>query len=213
MIDLRKINNDNIRTFDNGFVTVNSLADIQTNLVWCDKIINNAVRSLEYWDVYRFEGSVNNSSDFLKQYNALTNNHALVINVAFDKYKIGDVVLKDNNGTQQIISAGQSGTFVPDTYVNGVITYKHVASVDPDRTIAIDIGQPIANQVVYNQRGSLTAGQIVTINNYDINITPVIKFFLVETREEVYLSYKIDGNGTFTTNYDGPDGLLTYMVK
>lgn len=213
MIDLRKINNDNVRTFDNGFVTVNSLADIQTNLMWCDKIISDAVRSLEYWDVYRFEGSVNNSNDFLKQYNALTNNHALVINVAFDKYRIGDVVLKDNNGSQQIISAGQSGTFVPDTYVNGIITYKYVASVDSDQIIAIDIGQPTENQVVYNQRGALTAGQTVAINSYDVNITPVIKFFLAGTQEEVYLSYKIDNDGNFITNYDGPDGLLTYMVK
>ena len=76
---------------------VKDLQTLNENLNWYAQQVVNAKRDIEYWDVYRFDGSIDSKEDFDSKYAALPNNHALVVNVDIDKYQTGDVVIKDNN--------------------------------------------------------------------------------------------------------------------
>ena len=173
---------------------VKDLQTLNENLNWYAQQVVNAKRDIEYWDVYRFDGSVDSKEDFDSKYAALPNNHALVINVDTDKYKTGDVVIKDNNSEQILVKSKQNGIFKPDTYDKNkeTLTYVYANSVsDDDRSIGIEISaaDPASIVNVYSvnatpTRASITVnGSVTFAKNGDIK--PFIKMF-DKSGEEVY---------------------------
>lgn len=173
---------------------VKDLQTLNENLNWYAQQIVNAKRDIEYWDVYRFDGSVDSKEDFDSKYAELPNNHALVVNVDIDKYQTGDVVIKDNNGEQILVKSKQNGIFKPDTYDKNkeTLTYVYTDSVsDNDRSIGIEISatDPFSIVNVYSvnatpTRASITAnGNVTFAKNGDIK--PFIKMF-DKSGEEVY---------------------------
>lgn len=173
---------------------VKDLQTLNENLNWYAQQVVNAKRDIEYWDVYRFDGSVDSKEDFDSKYAALPNNHALVVNVDIDKYQTGDVVIKDNNGEQILVKSKQNGIFKPDTYDKNkkTLTYVYADSVsDDDRSVKIEISaaDPASIINVYSvnatpTRASITAnGSVTFIKNGDIK--PFIKMF-DKSGEEVY---------------------------
>lgn len=173
---------------------VKDLQTLNENLNWYAQQVVNAKRDIEYWDVYRFDGSVDSKEDFDSKYAALPNNHALVVNVDIDKYQTGDVVIKDNNGEQILVKSKQNGIFKPDTYDKNkkTLTYVYADSVsDDDRSVKIEISaaDPASIVNVYSvnatpTRASITAnGSVTFIKNGDIK--PFIKMF-DKSGEEVY---------------------------
>ena len=173
---------------------VKDLQTLNENLNWYAQQVVNAKRDIEYWDVYRFDGSVDSKEDFDSKYAALPNNHALVVNVDIDKYQTGDVVIKDNNGEQILVKSKQNGIFKPDTYDKNkeILTYVYTNSVsDDDRSIGVEISATDPSSIVnvYSvnatpTRASITAnGSVTFVKNGDIK--PFIKMF-DKSGEEVY---------------------------
>ena len=173
---------------------VKDLQTLNENLNWYAQQVVNAKRDIEYWDVYRFDGSVDSKEDFDSKYAALPNNHALVVNVDIDKYQTGDVVIKDNNGEQILVKSKQNGIFKPDTYDKNkeILTYVYANSVsDDDKSIGIEISaaDPASIVNVYSvnaipTRASITAnGSVTFAKNGDTK--PFIKMF-DGSGEEVY---------------------------
>lgn len=173
---------------------VKDLQTLNENLNWYAQQVVNAKRDIEYWDVYRFDGSIDSKEDFDSKYAALPNNHALVVNVDIDKYQTGDVVIKDNNGEQILVKSKQNGIFKPDVYDKNkkTLTYVYADSVsDDDRSVKIEISaaDPASIVNVYSvnatpTRASITAnGSVTFAKNADIK--PFIKMF-DRSGEEVY---------------------------
>ena len=108
---------------------VKDLQTLNENLNWYAQQVVNAKRDIEYWDVYRFDGSVDSKEDFDSKYAALPNNHALVVNVDIDKYQTGDVIIKDNNGEQILVKSKQNGVFKPDTYDKNKKTLTYIYAI------------------------------------------------------------------------------------
>lgn len=173
---------------------VKDLQTLNENLNWYAQQVVNAKRDIEYWDIYRFDGSIDSKEDFDSKYAALPNNHALVVNVDIDKYQTGDVIIKDNNGEQILVKSKQNGIFKPDTYDKNkeTLTYVYTDSVsDDNRSIGIEISATDPSSIVnvYSvnitpTRASITAnGSVIFAKNGDIK--PFIKMF-DKSGEEVY---------------------------
>lgn len=172
---------------------VKDLQTLNENLNWYAQQVVNAKRDIEYWDVYRFDGSIDSKEDFDSKYAALPNNHALVINVDIDKYRTGDVVIKDNNGEQILVKSKQNGIFQPKTYDKETLTYVYADSVsNDDKSIGIEISaaDPASIVNVYSVNEAFPAGASTTANwsitfAKNENIKPFIKMFN-EEGEEIY---------------------------
>lgn len=173
---------------------VKDLQTLNENLNWYAQQVVNAKRDIEYWDVYRFDGSVDSKEDFDSKYAALPNNHALVINVDIDKYQTGDVVIKDNNGEQILVKSKQNGIFKPDTYDKNkeTLTYVYANSVSGDdrsRGIEISAADPASIINVYSVNATPTRASIIANGSVTFakngDIKPFIKMF-DKNGEEVY---------------------------
>ncbi len=81
-----------------------------------DKKVNAATRTLDYYDLYKFVGSVDSLDSYRIAYASLANNRALSVVNDFDKYHCGDIILKDDFGNEIHIPTKQAGIFVPSHY-------------------------------------------------------------------------------------------------
>lgn len=209
MIDINKLNNITwLQTnevnwpYDNQTANtkLDSIDKFQANLSWFDAYLKKSMRDLEYWDAYHFTASVDRAEDFAAKYAGLANNEALIINTAFDNYKVGDVVLKDHYGEQHHIPSKQAGAFKPSIYDSAtkILKYSYVDVVkDTDKDVSLEI--PITDapkQTIYGYSLSVEGGACQFTIAKDSNnavILPIIKLYTFNN-EEVYAHFTIDSS-------------------
>lgn len=122
MIDLKQFSN--ISWYDWGtMIHIQSPAGhsnmsdiIFSNFSTLDKKVDASMRELDYFDMYRFVGSVNSTQSYKLAYASLPNNRALAVVANFDKYHSGDIILKNDQGQEILIPTKQAGIFVPQYY-------------------------------------------------------------------------------------------------
>ena len=93
-------------------------SDFQKNIEFLYKKIDNCTRKLSYFDLYKITTVVNNSSELEAKITSLPPYSSLVINTPIKTstgslYSIGDVILKNNDGTFSVIPAQRGGIFCP----------------------------------------------------------------------------------------------------
>lgn len=167
------------------------------------------VREWDYWDIYKFESSINDVNDIDTAEASLTPNHALVVNVDIpgqantgnstgrrDSYSRGDVILKKENGDTVHIKTKATGIFYPSELVAGSagtysLKYKYAATLAdlPTGTgsgISFDPDNNYQSTTIDLVGASSTNYAVLSlVSSSDLqfakltNINPVIKFFLV----------------------------------
>ena len=91
-----------------------SITDPIEMLTLLNQKLDLVVREWDYWDIYKFESSINDVNDIDTAEASLTPNHALVVNVDIpgqantndsnsrrESYNRGDVILKKENSQVQ----------------------------------------------------------------------------------------------------------------
>lgn len=179
------------------------------------------IREWDYWDIYKFESSVNDNDDLTSAIAGLTPNHSLVINTTFaredESYNRGDVILKKENGDIIHIPSRSPGIFYPATFEKNdgtntyTLTYKYAAttadlpvgsgsgtdiSFDPNNgyqssALMIDSG---SNSTAYAIREELSADHLSIMFPAIENLNPIVKTFLGSWdggAEEIYINYNI----------------------
>lgn len=121
---------------------------ISEQLSFLSQKMDVVARRLDYWDIYKFEDSINNSQDLGNAIARLNPNHALVINTNMDinndislfnfinspnqQLHRGDVILKQDNGSLIHIPSKSAGILYPATWDSdsNAITLQYAATLD-----------------------------------------------------------------------------------
>jgi hypothetical protein len=93
-----------------------SHTDIMTNINFLYQKMQECTRNVTYFDLYKVTSVLNNEAEFDAQINALSPYSTMVINTPVvtgdgSQYNIGDMVIKHNDGTHDIIRAQRGGIF------------------------------------------------------------------------------------------------------
>ena len=95
--------------------------DIMKNITYLYNKMQACTREVTYFDLYKINTVINNSSDFESQINALEPYSTAIVNTRFstptDEYSPGDLVIKNIDGTTTTIFAQRGGIFYPQTVV------------------------------------------------------------------------------------------------
>lgn len=193
-------------------------------LTYLNSKMDLVVREWDYWDVYKFESSVNNGEDLTSAIAGLTPNHSLVINTTFaredDTYNRGDVILKKENGDIIHIPSKSPGIFYPFSLHNesGVykLVYKYATNLDELPTTGQEIkydpedysSLPIEIQGSASSAYSIKENFVNLGSTYTFtaltNINPIIKAFIGNdiAAEEININYKLTlNNNQYTINF------------
>jgi len=203
-------------------------------LTWLSKKLDITVRQWDYWDIYKFSGSVNSAEGFGTALAQLVPNHALVINTPYFEYNTvgyqrGDVVLKQDNGDLVHILSQSPGIYFPKTInqtelgaVN--ITYGYATSLNElpttgdisynplthdSNTITLNLGTDYSttyNQL-FNNEASGTFSVIAAPNNEIL--PPIAKSWYVNAEasdaiEELITDIAIN-NASDSFMWEAPD--------
>lgn len=207
MINLKDFSNISWEEWGN-MISTQSDADkdiFLKNFDILDKKVNIATRSLDYYDLYKFVGSVDSQDSYRIAYAGLANNRALAVIADFGNYHTGDIILKDDFGKEIHITTKQAGIFVPSDFSTSnnqlqltYTVYNNINELPSDpsdpihynnnqATIPLDIleGDNIYSFYVTNS-GNTSIEEDLTLKISDgVIIYPMIKFYNSEG-EEVY---------------------------
>lgn len=100
------------------FPNAGSAQDIQANIEALYAKMAQCTRQISYFDLYKITTIVNQASELSSQINALAPYTSLIINTPIEtgdgvRYNIGDLVIKNNDGSHDIIEAQRGGIFYP----------------------------------------------------------------------------------------------------
>lgn len=199
-----------------------------------DNKVNYATRQLDYYDLYKFVGSVDSMDSYRVAYAKLANNRALAVVDNFDKFKAGDIILKNDFGEPIHIPTKQAGIFIPTYYefTNGklIITNTIYSNINEIPTISQEHQHYTENGYIYyddEKKTQLTLPvldgdyiytdyvvgpleYVITLKTHNSKlIYPVIKFYDTQG-EEVYCDIVTRSSNTLIANV--PDG-LTMVVR
>lgn len=95
-----------------------SIQNIQSNIEALYAKMAQCTRKISYFDLYKITTIVNQASELSSQINALAPYTSLIINTPIEtgdgvRYNIGDLVVKNNDGSHDIIEAQRGGIFYP----------------------------------------------------------------------------------------------------
>lgn len=223
-MNLKSKNNSNISAFtvDNssytfpitGWQQIRDFNTLTTDLALLENAVKDNTRSIQYWDVYRFSDSVDSEEDFADKWAALANNHALVINANFGSYKVGDVVIKTDDGNQITVDARQNGFFAPVEYKDGVLRYEYKQSTATD-DVSITIGEEDNQALTYYSIRHEHSTEESSFSFDKVRDTdPFIKFYTNDSeKEEISVSYKITSTDTQYTLSELPSIDCLIVVK
>lgn len=210
----QKINNVDWTTFPND-ATFNqnaaSLKDLSNNLTYLHNQIGNIKRELDFYDIYKFYDSAE-ESNYQEKYNNMPINYSLVINQEFEgepHYKQGDVLIKTLQGPIHVPSK-LSGVYVPSyNETTKKLTYTFAnQGLDPDDLPKIDLidnttssyyginKSPFNNTITFDKRTA----------------SPVIKFYDINN-EEVYWDYQLLLENQFYIINNIPTIIKTVVIK
>lgn len=106
--------------------------DIMKNITYLYNKMQACTRKVTYFDLYKINTVINNSSDFESQISALEPYSTAIVNTRFstptDSYSPGDLVIKNIDGTTTTIFAQRGGIFYPQTIV------KEYSTIDQNYT-------------------------------------------------------------------------------
>lgn len=96
--------------------------EIQENIEALYAKMAQCTRQISYFDLYKITTIVNQASELSSQINALAPYTSLIINTPIEtgdgvRYNIGDLVVKNNDGSHDIIEAQRGGIFYPQKIV------------------------------------------------------------------------------------------------
>lgn len=204
MINLKDFSNISWYNWGNVIQTVNDPNYFLMNFDILDKKINYATRQLDYYDLYKFVGSVNSLDSYRIAYAGLANNRALAVTGDFGDYHVGDIILKNDYGEEIHILTKQAGIFVPTNYEYDDINSKLILSyqvfsnlkevesssgnihydANGNADISLDC---LVGEVIYNikeENSDTLAGKELKVTLVQ-DIYPNIKFYNFEG-EEIY---------------------------
>lgn len=95
-----------------------NVQEIQENIEALYAKMAQCTRQISYFDLYKITTIVNQASELSSQINALAPYTSLIINTPIEtgdgvRYNIGDLVVKNNDGSHDIIEAQRGGIFYP----------------------------------------------------------------------------------------------------
>lgn len=95
--------------------------DIMKNITYLYNKMQACTRNVTYFDLYKINTVINNSSDFESQVSALEPYSTAIVNTRFSRpegeYSPGDLVVKNIDGTTTTIFAQRGGIFYPQTII------------------------------------------------------------------------------------------------
>lgn len=102
----------------------NSREDIQKNINYLYSKVKQVSKNLTFWDLYKISSVVTDKKDLQSILNALLPFTSAIINTpsAFvdgDTYAVGDIIVKNQDGTTKHIRAERGGIFFPQTITRG----------------------------------------------------------------------------------------------
>lgn len=167
-----------------------------------DANIESAKKTVEFWDLYGIYSDFSGDSwDELQiAIAALPNNKSLIINTSTPissgtkNYTRGDIVYKTETGEVKTVESVSSGFYYPDSYSDGIITYKYSTSDTGDKELSNIITSASTYMYAVNlsfygteEINTSSTFNVVKINN--VVVKPVIKFFY--QNEPLYLDYSL----------------------
>ncbi len=203
MINLKDFSNISWYNWGNVIQTVNDPNYFLMNFDILDKKINYATRQLDYYDLYKFVGSVNSLDSYRIAYAGLANNRALAVTGDFGDYHVGDIILKDDYGEEIHILTKQAGIFVPTSYEYDesnsklILSYKVFSNLKEVETSSGNINYDangnanisldcLVGEVIYNIKEENNTDDDETLTVTLVNsIYPNIKFYNFDG-EEIY---------------------------
>lgn len=99
--------------------TAKTSVQIMENINHLYKKIDQCTRNVSYFDLYNFNTIITNPSELQSQINALVPYSSAIINVNSEvngvNYFVGDIVVKNNDSSSDIIRAQRGGIFYPSS--------------------------------------------------------------------------------------------------
>ena len=95
-------------------------AQIMENINYLYKKMEQCTRNVTYFDLYKFSTIIEDSSQLQAQVNALLPYTSAIINTNIEtsdgmRYAPGDIIIKNNDGSSNIIRAQRGGIFYPSS--------------------------------------------------------------------------------------------------
>jgi hypothetical protein len=94
---------------------------LYANIEYLYHKIENCTRNITYFDLYKINSVLNNATEFESKVNALPPYSSMVLNTFVSltgtntSYNIGDIVIKNIDGTHEVIAAQRGGIFYPSS--------------------------------------------------------------------------------------------------
>ena len=122
-----------------------SKEDVQKNINYLYSKVEQVSKNLTFWDLYKISSVVTDKKDLQSISNALLPFTSAIINTpsAFvdgDTYAVGDIIVKNQDGTVEHIRAERGGIFFPQKITKGTNNYNYtieftLKSNEPEQVI------------------------------------------------------------------------------